>query len=111
MIVIGSDHTGIELKKRIISYLKQKNVDVIDVKDVKCAIEVDGIQHRQPVSVFGGEEEFEQTVKRDNVKNQYCNDNNIPLYRFSDLQSDTEILEKLSNIIDADNNTEGELSA
>ena len=31
MIVIGSDHTGIELKKRIISYLKQKNVDVIDV--------------------------------------------------------------------------------
>ena len=31
MIVIGSDHTGIELKKRIISYLKQKNIDVIDV--------------------------------------------------------------------------------
>ena len=31
MIVIGSDHTGIELKKRIISYLKKKNIDVIDV--------------------------------------------------------------------------------
>ena len=31
MIVIGSDHTGIGLKKRIISYLKQKNIDVIDV--------------------------------------------------------------------------------
>ena len=31
MIVIGSDHTGIELKKRIICYLKQKNIDVIDV--------------------------------------------------------------------------------
>lgn len=99
------------LKFDFILLNKDIDVDVIDVKDVKCAIEVDGIQHRQPVSVFGGEEEFEQTVKRDNVKNQYCNDNNIPLYRFSDLQSDTEILEKLSNIIDADNNTEGELSA
>ena len=31
MIVIGSDHTGIELKKRIINHLKQKNIDVKDV--------------------------------------------------------------------------------
>ena len=31
MIVIGSDHTGIVLKKRIINHLKQKNIDVKDV--------------------------------------------------------------------------------
>lgn len=31
MIVIGSDHTGIELKKRIIKHLKEKNIDVKDV--------------------------------------------------------------------------------
>ncbi len=31
MIVIGSDHTGIELKKRIIEHLKKKSVDVKDV--------------------------------------------------------------------------------
>ena len=31
MIVIGSDHTGIELKKRIINHLKEKRIDVIDV--------------------------------------------------------------------------------
>lgn len=93
--------------------LLNKNVDanVIDIKDVKCAIEIDGIQHRQPVSVFGGEKEFEQTVQRDSIKNQYCNDNNIPLYRFSDLQSDGEILENLSKIIGINNNIEGELSA
>lgn len=31
MIVIGSDHTGIELKKNIISYLNTKNIEVNDV--------------------------------------------------------------------------------
>ena len=30
MIIIGSDHTGIELKNNIINYLKAKNIDVID---------------------------------------------------------------------------------
>ena len=30
MIIIGSDHTGIELKHNIIKYLKDKNIDVID---------------------------------------------------------------------------------
>lgn len=31
MIIIGSDHTGIELKKNIISYLQEKNIEVKDV--------------------------------------------------------------------------------
>ena len=33
MIIIGSDHTGIELKKNIIAYLKSENIDVCDVTD------------------------------------------------------------------------------
>ena len=33
MIVIGSDHTGIELKKKIISYLNNKGIEVKDVTD------------------------------------------------------------------------------
>lgn len=33
MIVIGSDHTGIELKKKIISYLTNKGIEVKDVTD------------------------------------------------------------------------------
>lgn len=33
MIVIGSDHTGIELKKKIISYLTNKGIVVKDVTD------------------------------------------------------------------------------
>ena len=31
MIVIGSDHTGIELKKKIINHLKEKNIEYLDV--------------------------------------------------------------------------------
>lgn len=31
MVVIGSDHTGIDLKHKIISYLKENNIDVEDV--------------------------------------------------------------------------------
>lgn len=31
MVVIGSDHTGIELKKRIISHLEEKNIKYLDV--------------------------------------------------------------------------------
>lgn len=35
MIVIGSDHTGIELKKQIISYLEDKKIDIRDVTNFK----------------------------------------------------------------------------
>lgn len=31
MVVIGSDHTGIELKKDIIKFLQEKNIEVLDV--------------------------------------------------------------------------------
>ena len=51
-----------------------------------CLIEYDGEQHYMPVK-FGSmtDEEAEQklldTQRRDNIKNQYCKNNNIPLLR------------------------------
>lgn len=35
MIVIGSDHTGIELKNKIIEYLKLKKVEFFDATNIK----------------------------------------------------------------------------
>lgn len=35
MIIIGSDHTGIELKKKIVSYLLEKEIAVKDVTNFK----------------------------------------------------------------------------
>lgn len=31
MVIIGSDHTGVELKSKIIEFLEKKRIDVIDV--------------------------------------------------------------------------------
>lgn len=44
-------------------------------------IEFDGEQHFNPVDFFGGEEKFKIQQERDNNKNEYCKNNNIPLLR------------------------------
>ena len=46
-------------------------------------IEYDGQQHFQPVEYFGGEEAFIRRTMNDNLKNIYCNNNNIPLIRIA----------------------------
>ena len=44
-------------------------------------IEYDGQQHFEPIKYFGGEKKFLLTKIRDNIKNKYCEENNIPLLR------------------------------
>lgn len=44
-------------------------------------IEYDGGQHYKPVDKFGGEEYFEQIIKHDKIKTDYCTNNNIKLLR------------------------------
>ena len=46
-------------------------------------IEYDGRQHFIPVSHFGGEESFEIRKKCDIIKNEFCEKNNIKLFRIS----------------------------
>lgn len=62
-------------------------------------LEFDGQQHFYPIDIFGGEEGYKNTILRDNIKNQYCKDNNIPLYRFNYLMTPKEIEDKIINII------------
>lgn len=68
-------------------------------KSVKSLIEYDGEQHFKPVDYFGGEDGYRQTVYRDEIKNQYCKNNNIPLLRLPYYLSNDEIKEKILNII------------
>lgn len=42
-------------------------------------IEFNGIQHYIPIDFFGGEIEFNQLQRRDNIKKEFCLLNNIPL--------------------------------
>ena len=58
-------------------------------------IEYDGRQHFQPVSHFGGEEEFARRRYLDNLKNQYALSHNIPLVRIPYSKRDSMTLDDL----------------
>lgn len=62
----------------------------------KLLIEYDGEQHYHVKEFFGGEEEFKKQVVRDNYKNEWAKDNNIPLLRIPYWEFDRieEILEE-----------------
>lgn len=53
----------------------------INKSNLICLIEFDGLQHFEPVEQYGGEIAFYKTIHNDNVKNNYCLDNNIKLIR------------------------------
>lgn len=44
-------------------------------------IEIDGLQHFEPVGIFGGLAAFEERVKMDTKKNEYAKNHNLPLVR------------------------------
>lgn len=66
------------------------------------AIECQGIQHYQPVQIFGGQEKFQQQLEHDNLKRQYCEKHNISLieipYTDYDKLNTGYILQYLNNI-------------
>ena len=58
-------------------------------------IEFDGEQHFRPVEFFGGEDAFKLRKKKDKIKNEYCEKNNIYLLR---IKYDENIDEKLKEL-------------
>jgi hypothetical protein len=60
---------------------------------LNIGIEVQGLQHFQPVKYWGGEENFEKVTQRDNKKKILCKENNVKLLYYSELNI------KLSNEI------------
>lgn len=104
-------------ERKVKSYLNDHNIKFIpqytfdDCRNVKVLpfdfylpeynilVEYDGIQHFEPVEHFGGEKHFLDVKKRDAIKTNYCNTNNIPLLR---IRYDEDIDETLRNFF---NNT------
>jgi hypothetical protein len=87
------------LKENNISFIKEYPViinkrifrfDFAIFQDDKLQyfIEYDGKQHFEPVEFFGGKDYYEYIKDNDNIKNNYCIINNIPLIRISYLQYD-----------------------
>jgi hypothetical protein len=58
-------------------------------------IEYDGKQHFEPIEWFGGIKGFEEIKMRDDLKNTYCQEHNIPLLRFPYTLSPEEIKQKI----------------
>ncbi|QKF94507.1 putative zinc-ribbon domain protein [Fadolivirus algeromassiliense] len=88
-----------------INYISQKTFEnCIHIKqlpfdfyltDYNLIIEFDGVQHFQPMKFCGGERDFVDRHKKDNIKNKFCKDNKINLIRISYKQ-----INKIENIID-----------
>ena len=55
---------------------------------MNICIEFDGIQHFEPVEHFGGVKAFKSLIKRDKIKNDYCQKNKINLLRIDYIQID-----------------------
>lgn len=61
-------------------------------------IEYDGRQHFEPVNDFGGEKGFKLTKKHDNIKNKFCEENNINLLRIKyETKNIKELIENFIN--------------
>ena len=78
-----------ELPLRFDFYLPKQNI----------CIEYDGLQHFEPIKYWGGIEHLNLTKKRDQFKNDYCENNNIRLIRIKydrKLKSEN-ILERIYN--------------
>lgn len=94
------------LDNRNIEYVWQKTFD--DCRDVRplpfdfylpeynILIEYDGKQHHEPIEYFGGKEAFEYTKRHDEIKNKYCEDNDIRLLRIPYYE---DVDEQLNNFL------------
>ena len=101
-------------EKKIISFFNENNITYFyqktfnDCKDIRklqfdfylpeqnAIIEYNGIQHYEPIKYFGGIESLKSQQKRDNIKTNYCIENNINLIR---IRYNENIEDKLIPII------------
>ena len=51
------------------------------LEDLNILIECDGVQHFESIEFFGGDDRLSYQKKNDEIKNKFCEDNNIILYR------------------------------
>jgi len=65
--------------------------------DYNLCIEYDGKQHYESINYFGGLKTLEKQIIKDNIKTQFCLDNNIKLLRIRYDENINEKLEFLKN--------------
>lgn len=84
------------IKQKSFNNCKNTNVLKFDFYiDNKYLIEYDGIQHFEATGGWFTEETIQDNQKRDQIKNQYCKEHNIPLIRIPYTHLDNLCLEDL----------------
>lgn len=81
-------------------WLQGQSLDVF-IPGHGVGIEYQGIQHYEPIDIFGGEEGLEETRKRDKIKREKCKEQNILLIEWNystDITDDNfiEVLKKIN---------------
>ena len=93
------DNNNIEyVKEKIFNDCKDKQPLPFDfyLPNYNTIIEYQGQQHYYPVDIFGGKDVFELQQKHDDIKREYCKNNNIKLL---EIPYYTNIHEELNNFL------------
>lgn len=69
------------------------------IENINTIIEYDGEHHFKSIPYWGGDEKFFKTQQNDNIKNKFCEANNITLLRLPYTLSMDEIDEQILNIL------------
>ena len=97
--ILDNNNINYEIEESIEGCVSKNNIKLrfdIFIPDMDLYIEYDGEQHFRPVSSWGGDESFNDLKIRDNIKNEFCKNNNIKLIRISYLDN---IEEKIKEVI------------
>lgn len=70
-------------------YLPNKNI----------IIECDGMQHFKSIDYFGGKNGFKLTRKHDNIKNNFCKNNNISIFRIPYIYDSFKDKQKIESLV------------
>lgn len=70
-----------EFPQDINGHLMRYDFAILQNNKISYFIEFDGEQHFHPVKHFGGKVYFDYIKENDNLKNNWCKNNNIPLIR------------------------------
>jgi very-short-patch-repair endonuclease len=62
-------------------------------------IEYDGEHHFVPVKGWGGEKKYNKIKENDEIKNEYCDDNNIELLRIPYTKTVDEIKKMINSFV------------
>lgn len=81
------------------SWLGRQSLDIY-FPDLNIGIEYQGIQHYEPVLLFGGEEGLAATQARDAIKRELCNEFGCELLEVREGYNPEQFINKLKKVVD-----------